>query len=50
MFLMDDWKMVEALICKFDEELFVFVMVKICVYDDLEIMLKYVKMVEVVGV
>jgi tRNA-dihydrouridine synthase 1 len=48
-FLMDDWKTVEALIRKLDEELPVPVTAKIRVYDDLETTLKYAKMVEAAG-
>ena len=48
-YLMDDWKTVEALIRKLDEELPVPVTAKIRVYDDLETTLKYAKMVEAAG-
>ena len=48
-FLMDDWKTVDALIRKLDEELPVPVTAKIRVFDDLETTLKYAKMVEAAG-
>ena len=48
-FLMDDWKTVDALIRKLNEELPIPVTAKIRVYDDLETTLKYAKMVEAAG-